>query len=173
MNDFNMTASMDEMGIYALEYILIVGFGVLISASVFYCIYDINELNTCMAAARNGATEGAFMDSLAIYPIDKYEYYTKRYPRLKSGSKVVIHEIRYENQGFNPVYNRTKIQLQVVASAPSIKYPEERNCLGDRINYYTRKAICECYKTENITNIYFNPAFSERYFFTTQEVQWV
>lgn len=164
---------MDQRGIYALEYILLIGMGILISTIFFYGVYDIKELNTCMAAARNGATEGALMDSYAIYPTEQYQYYTKRYPRLKSGSKVVILVIRYENQGFNAAYNKTKIQFEIVASAPSIKHADERNCLGDRINYYARKAICEAYNTQNLTNVYCNPAFSDRYFFTNLDVKWV
>jgi hypothetical protein len=50
---------------------------------------------------------------------------------------------------------------------------DDRECIGDRINYYVRRSICKSFKTENLTNIYYNPAFSDNYFITTYDVGWV
>jgi hypothetical protein len=164
---------LDINGQYTIEYSLILGVVILIAFSFLPIVYDFNELNTCMASARSGALRGAEMDSLAFYPEEKYEYYMKEHPRLKSGSKVVLVRIEYTNQGYDPIYQKTKIVLKIFASAGSIKYADDRNCIGDRINYYVRKSICEAFKTENLTNIYYNPAFSDRYYFTTCDVKWI
>jgi hypothetical protein len=164
---------MDNKAQYALEYILIMGFVSLIVFSFFPYVYDINELNTCMAAARNGALLGSGLDSFAIYPDDKFEYYMENHQRLKIGSKVVFVRLEYKKEEFDPIYKRTKIKLKIYASAPGVKNPKDRDCIGDRINYYARKSICEAFKKEHLTNIYYNPAFSDRYYITTSEVGWV
>lgn len=163
----------DEGGSYTLEYVLIFAIGILITLTLFHSMLDICEINTCMASARNGASEGALMDSLAVYPVEPYEKYLKQYPRLKSTSKIVILKIKYKKMELSPVYNKTKIQLEITASAPSINNSYERNCLGDRINYYARRGICQAFKTENISNSKYNPAFSDNYFFTTLDVRWL
>jgi uncharacterized protein (UPF0333 family) len=163
----------DRNGQLSLEYILVMGVIILVVLSFFPYVYEINELNTCMAVARNGALEGALMDSFAVYSQDKYEFYMKEHPRLKSGTKVFIVKIDYEKLGFDSRYKKNKIKIRVYASASSLTNPEDRNCAGDRINYNVRKDICEAFKTENLTNIYYDPAFSDRYFFTTAEVNWI
>ena len=163
----------ERNGQLAVEYILIMAVSIIVLLSFFPYLSEINELNTCMATARNGALEGALMDSFAIYPETKYEYYMKEHPRLKSGTKIVINKIDYTKQGFDPKYQRNKIKIKVYASAPSLRNPGDRDCAGDRINYYVRKDICEAFKTENLTNVYYNPAFSDKYYITTSEVEWV
>ena len=164
---------MDVNGQFTAEYILILGFGILIAFSFLPKVYEINELNTCMATARDGVLVGSEMDSMATYPEEKYEYYMKYHPRLKIGSSIVFVGLKYTNEGYDPVYKKTKIRLMIIASAPSLRYADDRNCVGDRLNYYARKSICEAYKTENLTNVYYNPAFSDRYYFTSSEVEWV
>jgi hypothetical protein len=164
---------LDRRGQYSIEYILILGVAILISFSFLPMVNDFNELTTCMATARNGALLGAEMDSFGYYPGEKFEKYMEEHPRLESCSKVVFIRIEYRKKGYDPVYKKTKVQLTIFASAPSIKYARDRNCAGDRINYYARKSICEAFKTEKQTNIYYNPAFSDRYYFTTCEVVWV
>jgi hypothetical protein len=164
---------LDRHGQYALEYTLILGFAILVALSFLPMLNDFNELTICMATARSGALEGAEMDSFAYYPDEKFEYYLEEHPRLESCSKVVFVGIEYSKKGYDPVYQKTKVQIQIYASAPSIKYAQDRKCAGDRINYHVRKQICEAFKTEKIANIYYNPAFSDRYYFTTCDVKWV
>ena len=164
---------MDFSGQYVLEYVLILGFSVLVSLSTLTMVYDINELNTIMASARSGVLLGSEMDSLAIYPIEKYDKYIDKHPRLKTGSKVTFISIFYEKDGYDPVYKKKKIKLRIYASVKSLYNPDDRTCIGDRINYYVRRNICKSYNTENLTNCYYNPAFSDNYFITTYDVGWV
>lgn len=63
------------------------------------------------------------------------------------------------------------MQLKIHASTPSID-PDDRGCVGDRINFYARKSISDVFNTQNLTNSLFNPAFSDRYVFTTADVVW-
>ena len=69
--------------------------------------------------------------------------------------------------------NKTRIQLKVYASCPNIQTLEEKESIGDRINYNMRKSIVKSFKNENITNKLYNPAFSDSYSFTTANVEWV
>jgi hypothetical protein len=164
---------MDLKGQFTVEYLLILGFSVLVVFSIIPYVYDANELNTCMAAARTGALEGFHMDSIAFYPDEKFRYYTDKYPRLKSDSKIVLIKINYTEMGYDKTYKKTKIILKIVASAPSLRYADERYCMGERINYHVRRSICKAFKTEYLSNTYYNPAFSDRYMFTTYAVDWV
>ena len=70
-------------------------------------------------------------------------------------------------------FNKTRIQLKIYASSPNVKTKEEKESAGDRINYNVRKNIANSFKTENISNKLFNPAFSNKYSFTTANVVWV
>jgi len=162
---------MDNNGQITGEYLLLIGFGVMVSILIGYNAAQTIELNTCMAAARNGAMTGITMDSLAVYPTEKFQEYAKKYPGLKSSSKIQFIGLDYENEGFDPKYQKIKIKLKITAST-SIKNWKERDCAGDRINYYVRRCICESFNTENLTNVYYNPAFTDRYVVTTSEVQW-
>lgn len=136
-----------------------------------FSLGGVNEMDQAMAAARNGALEGALTGSLAIYPDESFSNYERQHPQLLNPSSVKIVKIDHKDQGFNPTYNRTKIQLKIHAVAPSIKL-EDRGYMGDRINFYTRKSICEAFKTQDLTNSLYNPAFSDRYVFTTGDVEW-
>jgi hypothetical protein len=164
---------MDFHGQYVLEYILILGFSILVSLSSLSLVYDINELNTIMASARSGVLLGSEMDGLAIYPPDTFNNYIEKHPRLKSGSKIIFIKIIYEKDGYDPVYKKKKIKLKIYASTRSVYNADDRECMGDRINYYVRRSICKSFNTENLTNIYYNPAFSDNYFITTYNVVWV
>jgi hypothetical protein len=93
--------------------------------------------------------------------------------RLLNPSSVKIIKIDYTNQGFDEKYNKTKIQLKISASAPSVTDISDRNVLGDRVNFYVRKSICGSFSTPNQTNDLFNPAFSNRYVITTTDVIWI
>lgn len=163
----------DSAGHITPEYIMITGCILIIICLVASFVGEANELNQAMAAARNGALNGALVNNQAIYPEETFSNYMGEHPRLLNPSNVKIVKIEYKNQGYNPAYNRTKIQLKIVASTTSLAGGKEKNCLGDRINFYVRKSICETFQTRNLTNTFFNPAFSNRYIFTTADVQWI
>jgi hypothetical protein len=162
----------DLQGQLPIEFLIVVGITVILLFPLIMCLMDSNELNQAMSASRAGALQGALHDGLAIYPDDTYRDYIIKHPRLVNPSGVKITKIDYSNKGFNPSYQKTKIQLRVHASAPSGIDKSDRNCLGDRINYYARKKICESFRTQNLTNSVYNPAFSTHYVFTTVDVCW-
>lgn len=164
---------MDGNGQLSAEFVMILGIVIVTSLIFGHACLEAIEINTCMALARNGVTEGSTLDSLAFYPSLTFEQYSKKYLRLKTCSKVVYVGTKWLNCGYDSRYKKIKILLQVRASIPYNMDKNERNCQGDRINYYVRKNICKAYKTENLTNIYYNPAFSDSYYFTTSEVEWV
>jgi hypothetical protein len=163
----------DDLGQISAEFIMIMGIGLIVSIIFIHTCLEAVELNTCMVAVRNGATEGIAMDSLAVYPSEKFDKYTKFHPRLKTCSKLVYIGTRWLNLGYDTKYQKTKILIQIKASASYQMDKDDRDCEGDRINYYVRKNICKAFKTENLTNIYYNPAFSDHYYFTTSNVEWV
>ncbi len=162
----------DVRGQYTIEFLIVVGVSLAIIIPLIISLADVNELNQAMTASRTGALEGALSDGLAIYPGDSFEHYETEHIRLLNPSSVKITKISYKNQGLSNAYNKTKIQLRIYASSPHIKDPKDRNCMGDRINYYARKKICESFQTENLTNSFYNPAFTDNYVFTTAEVRW-
>ena len=162
---------MDSKGWFAAEYVMLAGFVFLIACSMAFFIGKTNELNQAMAAARTGALEGAVADSIAVYPDVTFKSYLSNHTDLLLPSSVKIIKVDYEDQGFNSTYNRTKIKLIIHATSPSIKL-EDRNYVGERINFGARKSICEVFKTQNLTNSMFNPAYSDRYVFTTGWVVW-
>lgn len=163
---------MDIEGQTSAEFIMLMGFMLLVTCTVAHFIGEDSELTHAMAAARTGATEGVIADSVAVYPEDTFEKYMQEHRRLVSPSGVKIVKVGYKNEGFNAAYNRTKIQLQIYATGSRMN-EEERYRLGQRINYYARRSICQVFNTENIDNTAFNPAFTNRYFFTTAGVEWI
>lgn len=164
---------MEIKGQVSIEFILIIGFILILILGIGLLIGNDNELNQAMTAARSGATEGANTDSFAVYPEEPFKNYTAEHKRLLNPSSLKIIKIDYTNQGFNDKYNKTKIQLRISASAPSVTDTSDRNALGDRVNFYARKSICESFGTSDQTNEIFNPAFSNRYIFTTTDVTWI
>ena len=164
---------MDGKGQISIEFVILVGIILLIILGITTFFGNDVELNQDMAAARSGAIEGANSDSFAVYPEDDVKNYTIEHQRLLSPSSVKIIRIDYNNQGFNDKYNKTKIQLEITASAPNVLTSNDKNALGDRINFYVRKSICESSGTSYQTNSVFNPAFSNKYVFTTADVTWI
>lgn len=162
----------EVQGQLPIEFLIVVGMSVVLLFPLIMGLINSNELNQAMSASRVGALQGALSDGLAIYPDDAYRDYKIEHSRLVNPSGIKITKIDYLNQGFNPSYQKTKIQLRIHASAPSVTDKSDRNCLGDRINYYARKKICESFRTQNLTNSVFNPAFSNNYVFTTANVRW-
>ncbi len=163
----------DFRGQLTIEFLMILGFSLIITIPLIMSIAGSNELNQAMAASRAGALDGSLSDGLAVYPEDVFKDYELEHLRLVNPSCVKIIKIDYINQGLSQSYNKTKIQLRIHASAPQVKDKTDRNCLGDRINFYARKKICESFHTENLTNSLFNPAFSNNYVFTTADVRWM
>lgn len=163
----------DIHGQLTIEFLMILGFSLIITIPLIMGITGSNELNQAMAASRAGALDGSLSDGLAVYPEDVFKDYEVEHLRLVNPSCVKIIKIDYINQGLSQAYNKTKIQLRIHASAPQVKDKTDRNCLGDRINFYARKKICESFHTENLTNSLFNPAFSNNYVFTTADVRWM
>lgn len=163
----------DIHGQLTIEFLMILGFSLIITIPLIMSIAGSNELNQAMAASRAGALDGSLSDGLAVYPEDVFKDYEVEHLRLVNPSCVKIIKIDYINQGLSQAYNKTKIQLRIHASAPQVKDKTDRNCLGDRINFYARKKICESFHTENLTNSLFNPAFSNNYVFTTADVRWM
>lgn len=164
---------MDVKGQISIELVFLIGLILLLVLIIASFFGEDVELNQAMAVARSGAVKGSSMDSFSIYPEDAFKDYTSEHPRLLSQSSVRIIKINYINQGFNDKYNKTKIQLRISASAPSVTSTSDKNALGDRVNFYVRKSICESFGTDDQTNGVFNPAFSNRYVFTTADVNWV
>ncbi|BDZ68521.1 hypothetical protein GCM10025860_19690 [Methanobacterium ferruginis] len=159
-------------GQLSIEFLLVIGLSVMVLFPLTISLSEAHELNQAMAAARDGALHGAILDGLAFYPEETFFNYTYEHKRLINPSNIKIVKVDYINQGFNRTYQKTKIQLHIHASAPSVTSKADRNCLGDRINFYARKKICESFETQNLTNSLFNPAYSNKYVFTTADVSW-
>ena len=164
---------MDFKGQTSIEFMFLVGFAITITILVFSYALNANELNIAMSAARDGALEGTNINSFAIYSEITFKEYEIEKLRLLYTSNIKIVKIDYKNQGFSNVYKKTKIMLMIYASSPMLSSYVDRNSLGDRINYNARKSITNSFKTHNLTNVYYNPAFSDNYVFTTADVKWV
>lgn len=167
-----MVIFMDLKGQMSAEFLMMAGFMLIVSCSVVMFIGQDSELIHAMAAARTGASEGLIADSVAIYPDQAFKNYTYDHSRLLTTSRVKIVKISYEDEGFKSSYNRTHIRLRIHATGSDMN-SSDLNCLGDRINYYARRSISRVFNTENLTNSVFNPAFTDRYVFTTADVKWI
>lgn len=164
----------DRKGQITVELLLLISFALITTILLANLIMDSNELNIAMASARNGAIEGTSSSGLAIYPKESYDNYSKdpKKQSLMRMKNIKIIKISPSIKGQDN-FNRTRIQLKVYASSPNVKTKEERESVGDRINFNIRKSITNSFRTENITNRLFNPAFSNKYSFTTANVVWV
>ena len=160
---------MDEKGQITVELLLLISFTLITAIILANVVFDTNELNVAMISARNGAFEGISSNGLAIYPKESYDNYSKdpKKQSLMRMKSIKIVKITQSIKGKDN-FNRTRIQLKIYASSPDVK-----TSVGDRINYNVRKSIANSFKTENITNKLFNPAFSNKYSFTTANVVWV
>ena len=164
----------DNNGQITVELLLLISFALITTILLANVIIDANELNIAMASARNGAFEGSSSSGLAIFPKESYDNYSRDYKKLSlmNRKNIKIIKITQTNKGKDKL-NKTRIQLKVYASSPVLKSKEEKESTGDRINYNIRKSISNSFKTENITNRLFNPAYSNKYSFTTANVEWV
>ncbi|BAW31153.1 MAG TPA: hypothetical protein PLO64_05520 [Methanothermobacter sp.] len=155
------------------EYLLILGFIIPTILLLSYSISDNLELEMAIAAAKDGAIRGADTNELAIYPKDAYQEYENRKEVLLQPSSIQIIKLETVNEGYNETYGKYKIRLIVYAHLEREIPDDCKDSLGDRINYNIRRNICITFKTENITNDFYNPAFSYNYMFTTSDVRWI
>ena len=127
-----------------------------------------------MLAAEQGAFNGASGNGMAIFPQESYKNYSGNIEKqgILNPKNIHIINIKKIEKGKDTL-NKTRIQLKVYASCPNIQTLEEKESIGDRINYNMRKSIVKSFKNENITNKLYNPAFSDSYSFTTANVEWV
>lgn len=163
---------MDERAQISIEFMMILAVIPLTVLLLGLLTSESSELTLAIAAARNGATQGANLNSMAFYPDQAFSNYTNENQRLLLPSKVQILKVEYKNQGYNSVYQRTKIQIRVYASDPTLKNRDDQNCMGERINYCVRKSISGAFNTDYLTNNAYNPVFSHRYYYTTADVKW-
>lgn len=165
---------LNNKGQISVELLFLISFTIILAVILSNTVSESYELNLAMEAARQGACEGISSNGLAIYPKDSYDNYSKDYKKygLTNKKNIKIIKITESNKGKDS-FNKTRLQLKVYASSPEIKTKEERESAGDRINYNLRKSITNAFKSENITNRLFNPAYSNRYSFTTANVEWV
>jgi len=171
---------MDKMGLksenigqISIEFILLIGISFVLVLSLATVLNNENEMNIAMAAARDGAIEGANINGIAIYPQSAFDDYVLNNHILTYPNSVKIIKIEIRNNGYHDVYNRTRLQLRVFASSPDLKTTSDKNSAGSRINYYVRKSIANSFNTEHLSNNLYNPSFSTNYVFTTANVQWV
>ena len=164
----------DNKGQITVELILILSFIIIIIISITNIAGSANELNIAMIAAEEGASEGASSNGLAIFPQDTYKNYSSNIEKqgILNAKDIRIINIQRTVKGKDAL-NKTRIQLKAYASCPNIQTREEKESIGDRINYNMRKSIVKSFKSENITNKLYNPAYSDNYSFTTANVEWV
>ena len=164
----------DNKGQITVELILILSFIIIIIISITNIAGSANELNIAMIAAEEGASEGVSSNGLAIFPQDTYKNYSSNIEKqgILNAKDIRIINIKRTVKG-KDAFNKTRIQLKVYASCPNIQTREEKESIGDRINYNMRKSIVKSFKSENISNKLYNPAYSDNYSFTTANVEWV
>ena len=164
----------DDKGQITVELILILSFIIIIIISITSIAGSANELNMAMLAAEQGALNGASSNGLAIFPQESYKNYSSNIDKqgILNPKNIHIINIKKIEKGKDAL-NKTRIQLKVYASCPNIQTREEKESIGDRINYNMRKSIVDSFKSENISNKLYNPAFSDSYSFTTANVEWV
>ena len=165
---------LDDKGQITVELILILSFIIIIIISITSIAGSANEMNMAMLAAEQGAFNGASGNGMAIFPQESYKNYSGNIEKQGMLNPKYIHiiNIKKTEKGKDSL-NKTRIQLKVYASSPNIQTKEEKESLGERINYNMRKSIVDSFKSENISNKLYNPAFSDSYSFTTANVEWV
>jgi len=168
-----MKLNSEKKGQISIEFIILIGFIFVLVLSLATLLNNENELNIAMAAARNGAIEGANINGIAIYPKSSFDDYILNNQILTYPDSIKIIKIEKTNNGYHDTYNRTRIQLRVFVSSPNLERTTDKNSAGSRINYYVRKSIATSFNTEHLSNSLYNPSFSKNYVFTTANVQWV
>ena len=165
---------LDNNGQITVELILMISFIIIMIISITNIAGSTNELNRAMLAAKHGAIEGASSNGLAVFPQESYKNYSGNVNKqgILNVKDIRIINIKQTVKG-KDAFNKTRIQLKAYASCPNMGTKEEKESMGDRINYNMRKSIVKSFKSENISNKLYNPAFSDSYSFTTANVEWV
>lgn len=164
---------METTGQISAEYLLLAGVMILILIISAVMIFNDQELNIAMSAARSGVNDGLIESSGAIYSKQTYEDYAKSKSNLLVPYSVEIVNISYSDIGTDANYDKKKIQFKVYAKASKDFSKTELVSIGDRINYNLRKSLATSFNTTSSTNKLYNPVFSPHYVFTTANVKWV
>lgn len=160
-------------GQIAIEFLLIIGFSLILIISLANFLSYENDINVAIAAAREGIEIGVTNSRVAIHESDAYENYVISKNSILHPNSIKIIKIEIVDRGFDSRYNRTSIQLRIFASSPSISSNEDKVSIGSKITYQARKSITETFNTHNLTNNLYNPSFSKEHVFTTSNVQWI
>lgn len=163
----------DNKGQMSAEFLILFGSLIIILIISLVFIAGQHELNIAMAAARNGAIQGASSSSAAIYPTDAYLDYSESKTDLLYPYSVEIVNVSYMEEGWDNDYSKKKIQFKVYAKTQDRFNEDELVSIGDRINYCLRKSIAVSFNTQEATNELYNPVFSSHYVYTTANVKWV
>ena len=164
---------MDNTGQVSAEFLFVFGVMILIVMLSVVFIAGEHELDVAMAAARNGAIEGAATSGVGMYPYDTYRQYSTQKTSLLYPYCVDIVRVSYADIGYDPNYDKKKIQFRVYAKTSERFDASELVSIGDRINYNLRKSLALSFNTTSSTNKLYNPVFSQHYVFTTANVKWV
>jgi hypothetical protein len=163
----------DDAGQISAEALFLTGVLIVIVMLSIVFIGEEHELNVAMAAARNGADEGAGASSAAIYPTDTYRDYSASKSSLLYPYSVDIVNVSYNDLGYDVNYDKKRIQFRVYAKTSERFDSSELVSIGDRINYNLRKSIAISFNSTASTNKLYNPVFSNHYVYTTANVKWV
>ena len=163
----------ERSGQISAEYLLFTGVVILIIMISAVLIYNQQELNIAMSAAKNGVNDGIVESSSAIYPKQSYNDYSKSKNGLLLPYSVEVVNISYSETGFDSRYDKKKIQFKVHAKSSKELSKKQLDSIGDRINYNLRKSIAISFNSTSATNKLYNPVFSPHYVFTTANVKWV
>lgn len=163
----------DSRGQVSAEFLFV--FGVLIILVMLSIVFvaSEHELNIAMAAARNGAIEGASSSAAAIYPDDTFRQYSTQKTSLLYPYSVEIINVSYDEMGYDVNYDKKKIQFKVYAKTSDRFSHDELVSVGDRINYNLRKSLAVSFNSTGSTNKLYNPVFSPHYVYTTANVKWI
>lgn len=164
---------MDNKGQISGEYLLVAGVLILILMISTVFIFENQELNIAMSAARNGVNEGIASSSSAIYPKETYNDYSLSKSLLLIPYSVKIVNISYSEMGIDHNYDKKKIQFKVYATSSKKFSKSQLDSIGDRINYNLRKSVAVSFNSTSSTNKLYNPVFSPHYIYTTANVKWV
>lgn len=163
----------ERRGQISAEYLLVTGVLILIIMISAVLIYNQQELNIAMAAAKSGVNDGIVQSSSGIYPKQTYSDYSKSKSSLLLPYSVEVVNISYSQIGSDDRYDKKKIQFKVYAKPSKDLSKKQLDSIGDRINYNLRKSIAVSFNSTSATNKLYNPVFSPHYVFTTANVKWV
>lgn len=164
---------MEENAQISAELLFLFGTLIIIMMISVVFIYDEQELNLAMGAAKTGIMEGLATSSSAVYPIETYEDYSNSKTTLLLPFSVEIINVTYQELGYDNNYDKKRIQFKVYATTSDRFDKDELTSIGDRINYNLRKSIALSFNTSQATNKLYNPVFSPHYVYTTANVKWV